>query len=139
MGMGPVPPTASSGGGDGGGLSGIPSQCRCTDAQIPVDPASLQGVGAIGKRLVQCIFLLMKRDVAALGNRARASTLFVCSPLLLDAAASAGAALFTMGTAPPVDKLRLVTPYPHALDTKTELRLKDIMAGKPAVLHLFTG
>lgn len=44
-----------------------------------------------------------------------------------------------MGTAPPVDKLRLVTPYPHALDTKTELRLKDIMAGKPAVLHLFTG
>jgi hypothetical protein len=39
----------------------------------------------------------------------------------------------------PVDKLRLVTPYPHALATGTELRLKEITAGKPCVLHLFTG
>ena len=39
----------------------------------------------------------------------------------------------------PVDRLRLVTPYPHALATDTELRLQEITAGKPAVLHLFTG
>lgn len=39
----------------------------------------------------------------------------------------------------PVDRLRLVTPYPHALATDTELRLNEVSAGKPAVLHLFTG
>ena len=41
--------------------------------------------------------------------------------------------------APPVDRLRLVTSYPHALATDTELRLKEVAAGKPTVLHLFTG
>ena len=40
---------------------------------------------------------------------------------------------------PPVDKLKLVTPYPHALATDTELRLLEVTAGKPAVLHMFTG
>jgi len=39
----------------------------------------------------------------------------------------------------PVDKLKLVTPYPHGLATNTELRLAEVTAGKPAVLHLFTG
>lgn len=40
---------------------------------------------------------------------------------------------------PPVDRLKLVTPYPHALATNTELRLLEVAAGKPCVLHLFTG
>ena len=39
----------------------------------------------------------------------------------------------------PVDRLRLVTPYPHGRATDTEMRLSEIVAGKPAVLHLFTG
>ena len=41
--------------------------------------------------------------------------------------------------AAPVDRLRLVTNYPHCLATDTELRLSEIAAGKPTVLHLFTG
>ena len=41
--------------------------------------------------------------------------------------------------APPVDKLHLVTPYPHAKATDTVMRLSEVTAGKPAVLHLFTG
>jgi len=41
--------------------------------------------------------------------------------------------------APPVDKLKLVTPYPHALATNTEVRLLEVTAGKPTVIHLFTG
>ena len=39
----------------------------------------------------------------------------------------------------PVDRLKLVTNYPHGLATDTELRLRDLAAGKPCVLHLFTG
>lgn len=39
----------------------------------------------------------------------------------------------------PVEKLRLVTPYPHGLPTSTELLLSEVAAGKPTVLHLFTG
>ena len=42
-------------------------------------------------------------------------------------------------SSPPVDRLRLVTPYPDARATSTELRLSEVTAGKPAVLHLFTG
>ena len=44
-----------------------------------------------------------------------------------------------MVDAPPVDKLKLVTPYPHAMATNTELRLLEVAPGKPTVLHLFTG
>ena len=44
----------------------------------------------------------------------------------------------TMDTAP-VDKLRLVLNYPKALATDTEIRLSEVSAGKPTVLHLFTG
>ena len=39
----------------------------------------------------------------------------------------------------PVDYLYLVTPYPHGLATDTKLHLKEIAAGRPCVLHLFTG
>ena len=39
----------------------------------------------------------------------------------------------------PVDRLNLVTPYPHGVATDTTLRLHEIAAGRPCVLHLFTG
>ena len=58
----------------------------------------------------------------------------------LDEPSHAPVAHVAMGTvAPPVDRLKLVTPYPHALATNTELRLLEVAAGKPCVLHLFTG
>lgn len=44
----------------------------------------------------------------------------------------------SMDTAP-VDKVCLVTPYPHGLATNTELSIKEISSGRPTVLHLFTG
>ena len=39
----------------------------------------------------------------------------------------------------PVDRLNLVTPFPHGRATDTTLRLHEIAAGRPCVLHLFTG
>ena len=41
---------------------------------------------------------------------------------------------------PPVDRLSLVTPFPDGDATNTTtLRLHEIAAGRPCVLHLFTG
>ena len=39
----------------------------------------------------------------------------------------------------PVDRLGLVTPFPGGDATGTTLRLQEIAAGRPCVLHLFTG
>ena len=41
--------------------------------------------------------------------------------------------------AAPVERLRLVTPYPRALAANTEIKLSEVAAGKPVVIHLFTG
>ena len=42
---------------------------------------------------------------------------------------------------PPVERLSLVTPFPRDGDATntTTLRLHEIAAGRPTVLHLFTG
>ena len=42
---------------------------------------------------------------------------------------------------PPVERLSLVTPFPTDGDATntTTLRLHEIAAGRPTVLHLFTG
>ena len=40
---------------------------------------------------------------------------------------------------PPVDRLGLITPFPGGDATGTTLRLHEIAAGRPVVLHLFTG
>ena len=40
--------------------------------------------------------------------------------------------------AAPVDRLKLVMNYPVSKATDTELRLSEVAAGKPVVLHLFT-
>jgi len=39
----------------------------------------------------------------------------------------------------PVDHLSLVTPFPDGNATNKTLRLHEIAAGRPCVLHLFTG
>jgi len=39
----------------------------------------------------------------------------------------------------PVDRLGLITPFPDGDATGTTLRLREIAAGRPVVLHLFTG
>jgi|EP00966_Prymnesium_polylepis_P019447 hypothetical protein len=39
----------------------------------------------------------------------------------------------------PVDRLGLVAPFPDGDATGTTLRLQEIAAGRPVVLHLFTG
>ena len=39
----------------------------------------------------------------------------------------------------PVDRLGLITPFPGGDATGTTLRLHEIAAGRPVVLHLFTG
>ena len=39
----------------------------------------------------------------------------------------------------PVDHLSLVTPFPDGDATDKKLRLQEIAAGRPCVLHLFTG
>jgi len=42
--------------------------------------------------------------------------------------------------APPVDKLKMVTPYPKARATMNDTRLRSLApAGTPIVLHLYTG
>eukprot|EP00964_Phaeocystis_antarctica_P007538 scaffold4078_cov68-Phaeocystis_antarctica.AAC.16 len=42
--------------------------------------------------------------------------------------------------APPVDKLKLVTPYPKARATMNETTLSTLVpVGTPIVLHLYTG
>ena len=42
--------------------------------------------------------------------------------------------------APPVDKLKLVTPYPKARATMTETTLSTLVPlGTPIVMHLYTG
>jgi len=42
--------------------------------------------------------------------------------------------------AAPVERLRLVTPFPEAKATQVELRLSEIRpGGQPTVLHLYTG
>lgn len=41
--------------------------------------------------------------------------------------------------APPIDTVFLVKPYPDARPTKDALPLSAISAGRPTVLHLFTG
>lgn len=42
--------------------------------------------------------------------------------------------------APPVDKLKLVTPYPKARATMNETTLSTLVPlGTPIVLHLYTG
>ena len=40
---------------------------------------------------------------------------------------------------PPVDRLSLVTPFPAGDAAGTALRLQELAAGRPLVLHLFTG
>jgi hypothetical protein len=42
-------------------------------------------------------------------------------------------------TGPPIDSVQLVRPYPDARPTKDALPLSAIAAGRPTVLHLFTG
>ena len=42
-------------------------------------------------------------------------------------------------TGPPIDSVQLVRPYPDARPTKDALPLSAIAAGRPMVLHLFTG
>ena len=63
-------------------------------------------------------------DLLGIDSRAR-STPQACLTSTMDAA--------------PVDRLNLVTPYPHGMATNTQLSLKEITAGRPCVLHLFTG
>jgi hypothetical protein len=42
--------------------------------------------------------------------------------------------------AAPVERLRLVTPFPEAKPTQLELRLSELRpAGQPTVIHLYTG
>ena len=43
------------------------------------------------------------------------------------------------GLVPPVDNLKLVTPYPKAQATMKDSTLAILSAGKPVVLHLYTG
>ena len=40
---------------------------------------------------------------------------------------------------PPVDRLSLVAPFPMGDAAGTTLRLQELAAGRPLVLHLFTG
>jgi hypothetical protein len=39
----------------------------------------------------------------------------------------------------PVERLRLVTPFPEAKATTQELRLSELRSAVPVVLHLYTG
>lgn len=44
-----------------------------------------------------------------------------------------------MAKASPIDFVNIVTPYPEARPTNEKLAVAAIAAGRPTVLHLFTG
>ena len=60
-------------------------------------------------------------------------------PAAIAGLAGTSALVLSATESAPVDRLGLVTPFPGGDPTGTTLRLQEIAAGRPCVLHLFTG
>ena len=60
-------------------------------------------------------------------------------PVVVGLFGTASALVLSSAESAPVDRLGLVAPFPDGDATGMTLRLQEIAAGRPCVLHLFTG
>ena len=73
---------------------------------------------------------------AALGRLRGISSIL---PVVVGVIGTSSALVLSATESAPVDRLGLVAPFPDGDATGTTLRLQEIAAGRPVVLHLFTG
>ena len=60
-------------------------------------------------------------------------------PAVVGLFGTASALVLSERDSAPVDRVGLIAPFPDGDATGTTLRLHEIAAGRPCVLHLFTG